>query len=148
MATITSANAKQIITVRGPAGPVVGPFTLEGFASDDAFATEAVESAVALIGVDGKMSGGFTPFLVPQTIILQADSICLPRFDDWLGAQQVLRDVLIADSVLSLPGLGKAYAMVKGILTRVTPIPQAKRTLQPVTYEITWETVQPAPISV
>lgn len=147
MATITSANAKLTFTVRGPAGIVVGPFTLQGYASDDAFATEMVESAVAVMGVDGKMSAGYTPYLVPQTIILQADSASIALMDDWVGAQAVLRDVLIADGALSYPGLAKAYALVKGVLTRLTPMPQAKRTLQPVTYEITWETVQPAPIA-
>ena len=148
MGTITSANAKQTITVRGPAGVVVGPFTLQGFASDDAFVTEVADSAEAIMGVDGQLSAGFVPFPVKQTITLQANSPSIALFDAWLGAQQVLKDVLTADGVLALPGLQKAYAQVKGFLTRVTPIPQAKRVLQPVTYEITWEAVQPAPLTV
>lgn len=148
MATITSANAKLTFTVRGPAGIVVGPFTVQGYASDDAFATETVDAAEAIMGVDGKMSAGFTPYIVRQTIILQADSASVPLFEAWLGAQNVLRDVLFADGALSYPGLTKAYALIKGVLTRVTPMPQAKRVLQPVTYEIAWETVQPAPIAI
>ena len=148
MATITSANAKVTTTVRGPAGIVVGPFTWEGFASDDAFATEMADSAEALMGVDGKMSAGYTPFIVRQTVIFQADSNTIALFEAWLTAQQVLKDVLFADQVVALPGLQKAYACVKGALTRITPIPQAKRVLQPVTYEIAWEVVQPSPISV
>lgn len=148
MATITAANAKLTFTVRGPAGIVVGPFTVQGYASDDAFATETVDAAEAIMGVDGKMSAGFTPYIVRQTIILQADSASVALFEAWLGAQNVLRDVLFADGALSYPGLTKAYALIKGVLTRVTPMPQAKRVLQPVTYEIAWETVQPAPIAV
>lgn len=100
------------------------------------------------MGVDGKMSAGFTPYIVRQTIILQADSPSVALFEAWLGAQNVLRDVLFADGALSYPGLQKAYALIKGVLTRVTPMPQAKRVLQPVTYEIAWETVQPASITV
>lgn len=148
MATITSANAKLSFTVRGPAGIVVGPFTVQGYASDDAFATEVVDSAEAVMGVDGRMSVGFTPFITRQTITLQADSPSIALFEAWLGAQQVLKDVLIADGALSYPGLQKAYALVRGALTRLTPMPQAKRVLQPVTYEIAWETVQPAPVTV
>lgn len=148
MATITAANAKLTFTVRGPAGIVVGPFTVQGYASDDAFATETVDAAEAIMGVDGKMSAGFTPYIVRQTVILQADSASVALFEAWLGAQNVLRDVLFADGALSYPGLTKAYALIKGVLTRVTPMPQAKRVLQPVTYEIAWETVQPAPIAV
>lgn len=149
MRTLTSANAKFILTVRNLLGaPVVGPFTVQGFATDDAFATEVADSAEAVMGVDGKMSAGYTPFIVRQTITLQADSASIDLFETWLGAQQVQKDMLYADGVISLPGLQKAYALIKGALTRVTPMPQGKKILQPVTYEIAWETVQPAPVTV
>lgn len=148
MTTITSANCKLTFTVRGPAGIVVGPFTVQGYASDDAFATEAVESAVAMQGVDGKMSAGWVPRLTKQNVRLAADSPSVALFEAWDGAQSVLRDVLFADGALAYPGLQKGYALLKGVLTRVTPMPAAKRTLEPVEYEITWETVQPAPIAV
>lgn len=148
MATITAANAKLTLTVRSALGIVVGPFTVQGFASDDAFATEPIERAQALMGVDGKMSAGFVPAVTPQVITLQADSPSVNLFEAWDGAQNVLKDVLFADGVLAYPGLQKGYALIKGVLTRITPMPQAKKVLQPVTYEITWETVQAAPLSV
>jgi hypothetical protein len=148
VASITSANAKLTFTVRNSLGIVVGPFTVQGYASDDAFATEQVESAQTMMGVDGILSGGFTPYAVPQQITLQADSPSIALFEAWLGAQNALKDTLIADGVLAYPSLQKSYALIKGFLTRVTPMPQAKKVLQPVTYEITWQTVQPAPISV
>lgn len=148
MSTITSANCKLTFTVRGPAGVVVGPFTVEGYASDDAFATEAVESAVAIMGVDGKMSAGWVPRITKQLVKLQADSKSVPLFEAWDGAQNVLRDVLFAEGVLAYPGLQKGYALVKGVLTRLTPMPAAKRTVEPVDYEISWESVTPAPIAV
>lgn len=148
MSSITAANSKLTLTVRGALGIVVGPFTVQGYASDDAFATEAVERAVALMGVDGFMSGGFVPNITPQVITLQADSPSVALFEAWDGAQTVLRDALFADGVLALPGLQKGYALVKGILTRITPMPQAKKVLQPLTYEIAWQSATPAPISV
>lgn len=148
MATITSANAKLTITVRSALGIVVGPFTVQGYASDDAFATDPIEKGIAMMGVDGKLSGGFVPAPTPQTIHLQADSPSIALFEAWDGTQSVIQDLLFADGVLALPGLQKAYALVKGILTRITPIPQGKKVLQPVTYEITWELVAPSPITV
>lgn len=148
MSTITSANCKLTFTVRGPAGVVVGPFTVQGYASDDAFATEAVESAIAMLGVDGIMSAGWVPRMTKQVVTLQADSPSIPLFEAWDGAQSVLRDVLFADGVLAYPGLLKAYALVKGVLTRLTPIPAGRRVLEPQVFEITWGTVQPAPIAV
>lgn len=149
MSTITSANAKLAFTIRNSSGAIiVGPFTVQGFATDDAFATEAVESAVAKMGVDGRMSAGFVPFLTPQTLMLQADSPSILLFDIWVSAQKALQDVLFADGALVIPGIQKAYTLVKGALTRHTPIPPGKRTLDSVSYEITWEDVQPAPITV
>lgn len=146
MSTITSANCKLTFTVRSPTGIVVGPFTVQGYASDDAFAVEAVEAAVAIVGVDGRMSAGWVPRLTKQLVRLQADSPSKPLFEAWDGAQTLLRDVLFADGALAYPGLQMGYALVKGVLTRLTPMPAAKRTLEPVDYEITWETVQAAPI--
>lgn len=148
MGTITSANSNLTFTVRGPVGIVVGPFTVQGYATDDAFATEAVESAIAVMGVDGRMSAGWVPRLTKQIINLQADSPSIALFEAWDGAQQTLRDVLKADGALSYPGLSKGYALVNGVLTRVTTMPAARRVLEPVVYEITWGLVQPAPITV
>lgn len=148
MTTITSANCRLTFTVSGPVGIVVGPFTVQGYASDDAFATEAVESAIALLGVDGRMSAGWVPRLTKQIVNLQADSPSLALFEAWDGAQTVLRDVLKADGALAYPGLAKGYVLVNGVLTRVTPMPAARRVLEPVVYEITWGAVQAAPISV
>jgi len=47
---------------------------------------------------------------------------------------------------LTLPSVGTSYALIKGALTRITAIPPAKRVLEPVTYEITWGQIQPAPV--
>lgn len=146
MGSITSANAKLTFTVRGPAGIVVGPFTVQGYAGDDAFATETVEAAQAVMGVDGKLSAGFVPNPAIQTITLQPDSPSRRLFEAWYGAQQALGDVLEADGFLALPGPGVAYGLVKGYLTQYTPMPQGKKILQPMTYQITWENVQPAPL--
>jgi hypothetical protein len=135
-------------TVRSTLGIVVGPFTVEGYASDDAFAVEAVEAAVAMMGVDGQMSVGWVPRITKQLITLQADSPSVALFEAWDGAQQALRDVLIADGAIAYPGLQKGYVLIKGALTRLTPMAAAKRVLEPLVYEISWGLVQPAPIAV
>lgn len=148
MRTITAANCKLTLVVRNAVGIIVGPFTVQGYASDDAFATEPVEAAIAQIGVDGIMSAGWVPALKPQIITLQADSASRPLFNAWVGAQEVQRDVVFASGALAYPGLQEAYALTKGVLTRYPPMPTAKRILQPLTYEITWEGVVPSPITV
>lgn len=153
MSTITSANSSLVLTPRLagvlsgllPALAGVG-FSVQGYASDDAFATDAVDSAEARIGVDGIMSAGYLPRLTPQTVTLQADSPSIAQFEALIGAQDAVREVVFLDGVLTLPSVGKSYALIKGVLTRITPIPPAKRVLEPVTYTITWGTVQAAPV--
>jgi hypothetical protein len=147
--SITSANAKLTLTVRSPAGIVVGPFTVEGYAADAAFAVETVDSAEAIMGVDGRMAVGYLPRITKHTISLMANSPSNLLFEAWDNAQKALGDVLVADGFLAAPSLGKAYALVKGALTRLTAIPTARRTFsEPVAYELSWESVTPAPIEV
>lgn len=147
--SITSANSKLTLTVRNSAGIVVGPFTVEGYAADTAFNVEMVDSAEAIMGVDGKMAAGFLPRITKHQILLMANSPSIALFDAWDAAQKVLGDVLVADGFLAAPSLGKAYALVKGVLTRLTSIPTARKTYsEPQGFEISWESVTPAPISV
>jgi hypothetical protein len=147
--SITSANAKLTLTVRSTSGIIVGPFTVEGYAADTGFGVEAVESAEVLMGMDGRMAGGFLPRITRFSLSLMANSPSIALMEAWDNAQKILGDVLIADGFLAAPSLGRAYALVKGVLTRLTPIPTARRTFsEPVVYEISWESVTAAPIEV
>lgn len=147
--SITSANAKLTLTVRSPAGIVVGPFTVEGYASDAAFAVEAVDAAEVLMGVDGRMAAGYLPRITKFSLSLMANSPSVLLFDAWDNAQKALGDILVADGFLAAPSLGKAYALVKGALSRLSPVPTARRTFsEPQVFELSWESVTPAPITV
>lgn len=147
MSTITSANASLVLTARLAGVFPAGPFQVRGFASDDAFATDAVDAAEARMGVDGIMSGGYLPRMTPQNITLQADSPSIEGFEILVGAQDALREVIFLDGVLTLRSIGRTYALVKGLLTRITPIPPGKKVLEPVVYTITWNIIQPAPVA-
>lgn len=153
MATITSANSSfRLVPVIGsvaasllPALAGVG-FKVQGYASDDAFSSDMVEAAQARIGVDGRMSAGYVPRLTPQQITLQADSPSIPLFDALVGAQDSIREVIFVDGSISLPSVNTTYVLTNGVLTRLTPIRPAKKVLEPVQYEITWESCVPAPL--
>ena len=69
--TITSANSVFTIVI---AGLFPAPVQLQGYASDKAFTTEALDLAEVQMGVDGRMTAGFVPNPTKQTITLQADS--------------------------------------------------------------------------
>ncbi len=143
MATITAANAVFTLSV-----PQVfpAPLLLQGFATDDAFATEPVEPAEVVLGVDGIASSAFIPFLTKTIVALQADSPSLYIFDAWLGAQVAAQEIYLASASIALLSIGKKFALLAGTLSRVVQFPAAKRILQPSSFEITWQSVTPSVI--
>lgn len=144
---ITSANAVLTLSPRVAGITGAGAFTVEGFASDDAFMSETVDAAEAVMGVDGKMSVGYTPYIVKQTITLQADSPSITLFETILAAQNTLKAPVFMDGILALPSVQKSYTFTKGAMTRVTPFSAGKKTLQPQQFELSWELVVAVPLA-
>jgi len=142
MSTITSANSVYALAVQGL---YTVPQILRGYSADDAFATEAQEVAETVMGIDGHLSGGFVFNPVKQNITIMPDSESLPLFDNWRLAQFASREIYIASASITLKAIGKKYALSRGILTSLPPIPGVKKTLQPMEFEITWGTVVPSP---
>lgn len=142
MATITSANAVYLLTIPG----LFAAQQLQGFSTDDIFTTEAISPVTAIMGLDGILSGGFAPNPKIQSIVLQADSPSSLIFDAWQAAQDTILDAYPAQAILTLPGLGRVYTMIKGFLTNYAPVPDARRTLQPRRFQITWQNILAAPL--
>lgn len=138
MATITSANAVLTLAVN-KYFPV--PQVIQGFATDDAFESEAVQQSEVLMGVDGVLSGGkvFVPY--KMTIHLQADSPSIFLFDALRSAQDAAVDVFAMSGSITLPSTSMVYTLQNGFLTSATPVPAVKKTLQPLVYEITWQKI-------
>ena len=136
--TITSANSGFTLVVEGlfPA-----PVQLKGYASDKAFTTEAVDLAEVQMGVDGRMTAGYVPNPVKQTITLQADSPSKDIFTAVIQAMKTAREVFYISGSISLPSTGESFTLTRGILTNAKQIPDAQKVLQPVDYVITWESV-------
>lgn len=143
--TITSANA-QLTLFALPYLPV--PTLIEGYASDAAFLYDTPSAAEVLIGVDGKMSAGYTPFITRQTITLQADSPSVRWFEDLLSAIKAGREVAWLYGSVALPSVGKSYTLTKGVLEQITQAPPVGKVLQPQTFQIAWNDVQPVPLVV
>jgi hypothetical protein len=120
------------------------PQQLQGFAADDVTDTQPIDTAELLMGVDGKLSGGFIFVPVKQGIILQADSPSNDIFDTWYATEQTLKDKVIAQGVIVFPAIGKKWVMNNGFLSSFPTMPDAKKILQPRKFEITWESVSPA----
>ena len=136
--TITSANSVFTIVVPGlfPA-----PVQLRGYSSDKAFTTEALDLAEVQMGVDGRMTAGFVPNPVKQTITLQADSPSKDIFTALIQAMKTAREVFYISGSIALPSTGESFTLTRGILTNTKQIPDAQKVLQPMDFVITWESV-------
>jgi hypothetical protein len=141
--TITSADATFVLSV---AGLYAAGVSIEGFATDAAFATPGSDVAETMLGVDGKMSAGWIPHTYDQTISLQADSRSIAVFDAIQQASDVARTIFWLNAVIQIPGISRSYVFSNGVLKNYKPLPDAGKTLQPVEFTITWESVKPAVI--
>lgn len=143
MGTITSANASVVINV--PDVFSVGQI-LSGFAADDAFAHESFDMTETRMGVDGILSAGYTPNPMRFTITFQPDSPSILVFDTWGAAQEALKEALQASMTITMPSIGKAFNFNVGWLKGFKKLPDAKKVLEPQSYSIDWQDIQPIPI--
>lgn len=141
MGDITAANATLTLTVP-PLFTV--PQQLQGFAADDVYDMDEIESVETLMGVDGILSGGFVWKPQPQTIMFQADSPSCALFDTWYTAQVAGLTTYIAGGVLILPAIGIKFIQTNGFLVGYKP-PGAKKLIQPRRFRIMWNLVVAAP---
>lgn len=136
--TITSANSVLMISVPSlfPA-----PVQIQGYASDKAFAMDALDIAEVNMGVDGRMTAGFTPNPTKQTISLQADSPSKDIFETIVRSMKQAREIFYINASIALPSTGESFTLTRGVLTSIPQMPTAQKVLQPVDYVITWSEV-------
>lgn len=143
MGDITSNNAVFLISL-----PLLLPVPqqLQGFATDDIFDVDDIDTTDTMMGADGILSGGVILAATPMNIALQADSDSISFFEAWYQGQRSNRVAYAAQATVTLTGNGRAYALNTGFLARFKPMPDAKRVLQPRKFRITWQSVTVAPI--
>lgn len=140
--TLTSANS--IFTITASIFPI--PQQLQGYAVDKAFAADALTLAETKMGVDGKLSAGYTPTPVKMTISLQADSDSNGVFMAITQAIKTTREVFPISAHITLPGTGEVYTCTRGFLTVSKQMPDAMKVLGEKEYEIVFESVDRAVI--
>lgn len=141
--TITSADSTFVIS---SADLALVATALEGYAADSSFSMQSVQSAETVMGVDGKLSAGWTPRPYPQDVTLQPDSPSRPIFDAIAAAQDAGRTIYRLNGVITLPGNQYSHALSRGVLVGYTPIPAGQKVLQPMTFQIVWERVITIPL--
>lgn len=142
-ATLTVANS-VIWMVVPDLFPV--PQRLQGYAADDVMSTERVQSVEAVMGLDGLLSAGWMPTPKIQEFTLQADSPSVIIFDEIQQSQEAIQDAYVIDMNITLTSIGRNFVCTKGFLTDYSPVPDARKILQPRKFRITWESIIGAPI--
>lgn len=140
--TITAANSIILLSIDGLYDV---PQQLQGFSADDVFDTETIAPNETMMGVDGRLSGGFVHNPIRQNFSLQADSASNLMFENWIAAMNRVKETYIANGQVQLPAVGRKYVMVRGFLTSIPPTAAARKVLQPRRYQITWERITAAP---
>lgn len=144
MPDITSANA--ILTFAVP-DYLPTPQQIQGFSTDDIFTTTRVTPVETMMGVDGLLSAGFLFTEKKMEITLMASSGSTSFFDQLQAGQEAAVQAFSITGIITLPSLGLSYNLVNGYLTGYPPISDARKVLQPLKYEITWQDITPSPVS-
>lgn len=141
MASITSANAVYLLSISA-LFPV--PQQLQQFSTDEIYATDPLEAAEIMMGVDGFLSAGFVFVPIMQTIMLQADSVSSAVFDAWWANQQQQKDLFFATGSITLPSIKLKYTMSQGVLKTYQALADAGKTLKPRKFTIAWQNITSA----
>jgi|SRR5579872_546247 len=141
--TLTAADA--VIILNAP-DVFSAPQQLQGFATDDVFSVNSLDIAETMMGVDGKLSGGYVPVPIDQTFMLQADSDSIDFFEAIYAAAVQQRTIFYLSGRTVLRSTEKRYVMTRGLMVGYTPMPNAKKVLQPRPFIIRWESVSPSPV--
>lgn len=144
MGQITSANSILMLSANRAFNV---PVQIQGFAADDVFDAESIDSSETSMGVDGILSAGFVHVPVKWGITLQADSASMVFFDTLYSIQKQLQEVLQLQGVLTLPAIGTSWTLTNGFMTSYKPMPDGKRVLQSRKFVLTWESIQPVPVA-
>lgn len=144
MGTITSANS---IFTLAQASLYPNGVTLQQFSADDMFDMEAIKNLEFQMGIDGVLAAGFVFVAIPQSVSLLAISPSIDVFDLIYTTQLSTVDALPLSATILLPSIGKQLTCSNGYLSSYKPLPPVKKTLQPQTFEITWNTVIPSVLS-
>jgi hypothetical protein len=136
--TITAAGSTfTLLPLVASLFPV--PLVISGFSADAAFESQPVKPVEAKKGVDGLMALGYIPYIVPLRFTLMANSTSIDDLDAIRIAQDTLLDVILCNAEIVIPSAGKRYEFSNGGFTELLAIPPARRMLEAVAYEMTFD---------
>ena len=135
LGNLTSANSVVILTVADlyPSG-----VQLEGFSTDQILSGEDVTVGEARMGVDGRLSVGYTPTPKNIVITLEASSPSLEVMQNIYSRFESTKTALECSMTIIIPALSQVFNFVQGSLIKGRPVPDLKKILDPTQWTFTF----------
>jgi hypothetical protein len=133
---ITDADAVIILTVENLYSSGV---QIQGFSTDTAWTSGDAQIAEARMGVDGKLSAGYTPQPRTININLEASSPSLEVMRNIVESSQLNKAVYTCTMNITIPAQGKEYTLTNGVLQTAHDLSDGKKTLDPSQFTFLFE---------
>jgi len=91
------------------------------------------------MGVDGKLSAGYTPSKKTVHITIEPSSPSLPYFQALIAASENQMTPFEVSLIINIKSMPKTYTYVNGYLTTAKRLPDLKQVLDPVTFAFDFE---------
>ena len=137
---ITSATAKvKLFCALTPAG-----LSFERYASDSAWSKETNKVIESRMGVDGKISFGYTPSVKTVNFVFQPDSPTLERLAYIIQTQNTTMKPIVCQVLIDLGSIERSFYLVNACITTGDILPAGGRVLEPVTISLSYESIESA----
>lgn len=140
---ITDADAIIILSVENLYGNGV---RIQGFSTDTAWTAGDSQIAEARMGVDGKLSAGYTPQPRTITLSLEASSDSLEVMRNIVSQSQLNKKVYTCSMQITIPAQGKEYRLDNGVLQTAHDVSDGKKVLDPSSFTFLFETCKDSSI--
>ena len=137
---ITSATAKvKLFCALTPAG-----LSFERYAADSAWSKETNKVIESRMGIDGKISFGYTPSVKTVNFVFQPDSPTLERLAYIIQTQNTTMKPIVCQVLIDLGSIERSFYLVNACITTGDILPAGGRVLEPVTISLSYESIESA----
>lgn len=133
--SLSSANSTFMLGAVGVFSDLV---KIEGYSADSAWKMDDVSLATTTLGVDGSFSSAWIPYMTTMTLQLMPNSSSNDFFERIMSYQDVIQETVELFGNIQIPSIGRKYALENGVISKMSLIPSAAKTLQAKSVVLIW----------
>lgn len=135
---ITSATAKiKLVSALTPAG-----VSFEQYSADNAWSKDVAKVIESRMGVDGKISFGYTPVVRTASFTFQPNSPTLDALQLIVSTQNATMKPIVCQLIISLGSVDKTFMLNNVCITNGDLLPAGANVLEPVEVNIEYESLE------